>query len=102
VKLAVAASLLVAVGAAGFTLGSVAERERSRQAAQVVSRPLSTAAQIKTILPPPSTPLAAHVVKPSKGRLLQKTGGPPVASLRLRFGQWRERASLVDAEGQRH
>jgi len=102
VKLAVAASLLVAVGAAGFTLGSVAERERSRQATHVVSRPLSTAAQVKTIVPPPSTPLPAPVVKPSKRRSLQQTGGPPVASLRLRFGQWRDLSSQVDAEGQRH
>jgi negative regulator of sigma E activity len=101
-KLALAASLLLAVGAAGFRLGSVAESQRNRQAAQVVSRPLSTATEVKTIPPPPSTPPAANVVTPSKRRPLQQTGGPPIASLRLRFGQWRERSSLVDAEGQRH
>lgn len=101
VKLALAASLLVAGGAAGFTLGSVVERQRSRQATHAVSRPLTTAAQVKTVVPPPSTPPAAPVVKPSKKRSLYHTGGPPVASLRLRFSQWRDLSSL-DPESQRH
>jgi negative regulator of sigma E activity len=101
-KLAFAASVLAAVGIGGFGLGSVSERQRNQLTAHVVSRPISTATQVKPSQLPPTAPPGRNVVKPSKRRPRQQAGAPPVAALRLRFGQWRDPSSPVGAEGQRH
>ena len=97
---ALAASLLAAAGIGGFLLGSDSARQPS-----IVSEGaprLSTTADQDAVRSQPQAsqlPPSAAGSPVALGTPLR--GDPPVASLRLRFAQWRDLPTLAVAEGER-
>ncbi len=92
-RFALAASLALVVGMAGFTLGVWHDEQLAGP--QAVSPP----AAARLVATPPTA--GAAVPTPSTSRPPRVAGGPPAASLRLRFGQWRPASGTVDAESGR-
>ena len=101
-RIALAASLVVAVGVAGFMLGSVSGPERVPPVESVELRPATPRGPVAVLPAPQIAPPAAVVARPPGPRRPAESAGPPVPSLRLRFGQWRDTSPAVaEEEGRR-
>ncbi|MBE3097211.1 MAG: hypothetical protein IMZ44_08800 [Planctomycetes bacterium] len=98
---ALAASLVLAAGLGGFLLGSGSVRQRTPAGDQEPPGPAAITRQATALpqqeVPPPATTIA----KPSGPRPQAEHTGPPAASLRLRFSQWRDAPSAAAGEGGR-
>jgi len=100
-RFALAASLVVAVGLAGFMLGSVGVRQRMLSVDSLQLRPATAGSQVAASPEPQVPPPTVSVARPAGPRRPTEGAGPPVPSLRLRFGQWRDTSPAVVEEGGR-
>jgi len=100
VRHALAASLLVTAGHGGFLLGS--ERARQRAAApQGGALAPTVASQVAVSQEPQGVGRAPTLDEQLRSRTAARDTGLPVASLRLRFANWRDLPTSALEEGRR-
>jgi negative regulator of sigma E activity len=95
-----AACLALAVGVFGYVWGSV-NTGRREQSVEPSPSPLAAVSHVETPTVSPRKPPPAAAAKNAPVRRGQTAGGPPVPSLRLRLGQWRDTTPLIAEEAQR-
>jgi hypothetical protein len=103
-KVALVATLVVAVGVAGFLLGAGRARPgiTARDQAATATRPTTAGREIPASPAPTIPPPAAAAEKPASVRPPVEPAGPPVPSLRMRPNQWREHSVAAAEDGGRH
>jgi negative regulator of sigma E activity len=100
VTLAVAASVLLAVGVTGFKLGLSTESQRHRNAPGMtaLAPPATRAEPIHAASPPATSSVDIPRQSARPPAKVVQAGAPPDASLRLRFGRWSDLSSPAAPE----